>query len=194
MTTADFSTYPLDSVLVKGLKSREPDIQRTAVERFFYNDLRGLINSIRWDLFKGTVEYDDIVSELYLFLSASQWKALNSYRGESRLTTWVSRVAWRHFIRMHVRKEREITVDDIWTPACGCADTVTDDDIRMDVETVLSNMSNPRYVQALRLNIVEGYDAENAAALMETSVDNFYNIKSRALRQFISMYGEQNAR
>lgn len=97
MFTSALPSYPLDLVLVKGFKSRDPDIYRTSVDRFFYKDLCGLIDSIRLDLFQGTVAYDEIVCELYLYLSEDGWKALDAYTGESRLTAWVGCLAWQYF-------------------------------------------------------------------------------------------------
>ena len=188
MTTTKATLNSMDQILVKGLKSNDPKVQQTCVLRLFYKECRCLINAIRFDLFKGNVEYDDIVNELYLLLSAYDWRALDSFRGDAKLTTWLSCVAWRYFIKVYVRKERESAVDDMSFMKTAVSDTISNTEIMMDVESVLRVMPNRRYAEAISLHIVEGMGAEETAVMLGTSVENFYNLKLRALRQFISLY------
>ena len=188
MTTTKVTLDSIDRLLVKGLKSDDPTVQQTCVLRLFYKECRNLINTIRYDLFKGTVDYDDIVNELYLLLSANNWRALDSYRGEAKLATWLSCVAWRYFVKVYVRNEREHAVDDISVRKLAVIDTILDTEIRIDVETVLKAMPNTRYAKVISLHIVEGLGAEEAAAIIGTSAANFYNLKSRAIRQFLAIY------
>lgn len=189
MTRARIPINTIDLLLAKGLKSEDPNIQQTCVQRLFYKEVKSLINTIRFDLFKGSMEYDEIVNELYIFLSANDWHALNSYRGEARLRTWLSCVAWRYFIRIYLKKEREISIDEVTSGRNECVDTATDVEMRMDVEAVLADMPNRRYAQVISLHIIDGLGAEEAAAELETSTANFYNLKLRAIRQFLSIYG-----
>ncbi len=188
MTTTKVTLDSMDHLLVKGLKSEDAMVQQTCVLRLFYKECRSLINTIRYDLFKGSVEYDDIVNELYLLLSANNWRALDSYRGEAKLATWLSCVAWRYFVKVYVRNEREHAVDDISVRKLAVADTALDTEIRIDVETVLNAMPNTRYAEVISLHIVQGMGAEETAAILGTSVPNFYNLKSRAIRQFLTIY------
>lgn len=176
-------------LLAKGLKSEDTGVQQACVKRLFYNEARSLINAIRFDLFKGNMEYDEIVNELYIFLSRNDWHTLNSYRGEARLRTWLSCVAWRYFIRIYLKKEHEIPIDEITTRRNEYVDTITDVEMRMDVETVLAEMPNRRYAKVITLHIIDGLGAEEVAAELETSIANFYNLKLRAIRQFLAIYG-----
>lgn len=188
MTTTKVTLDSIDRLLVKGLKSDDPTVQQTCVLRLFYKECRYMINAIRFDLFKGNVEYDDIVNELYLLLSADNWRALDSYRGEARFTTWISCVAWRYFFKVYVRKEREYPVDIISSGRAAVVDTASDAEIRMDLETVLDAMPNRRYAEVIFLHIIEDMRAEEAASLLGTTVANFYNLKLRAIRQFLAIY------
>ena len=189
MTSAKLSLNTIDMLLAKGLKSEDTGVQQACVKRLFYNEARSLINAIRFDLFKGNMEYDEIVNELYIFLSRNDWHTLNSYRGEARLRTWLSCVAWRYFIRIYLKKEHEIPIDEITTRRNEYVDTITDVEMRMDVETVLAEMPNRRYAKVITLHIIDGLGAEEAAAELETSIANFYNLKLRAIRQFLAIYG-----
>ena len=74
MSKSTLPLYPLDLVLIKGLKSKDKDVRRTSIDRFFNKDLDRLINRLKYDLFKGKMEYDDIVSDIYLYLADGGWK------------------------------------------------------------------------------------------------------------------------
>ena len=191
MTTAKPTINHLDQVIVRGLKSEDSTIKATFTQRFFYEDIAGLINTIKWSLFRNTIEYDELVSELYLHLSKNGWQILNSYRGEEKLSTWLNCVAWRYFFKLYKRNKRMQPTDDVQSLVNEVVASISDDDIRMDVESVLAKMSNKTYVEALRLNVVHGYSAEESARLMNTTISNFYNIKSRAIKTFLSIYGKR---
>lgn len=69
--------------------------------------------------------------------------------------------------------------------------SISDDDIRMDIETVLKKMPNRRYAEVLRLNLYYGYSPEDIAVILDTPLSNVYNLKHRAVMQFISIYGKR---
>lgn len=188
MTTSKVTLDSIDRILVKGLKSGDAQVRQTCVMRLFYKDCRNLINTIRYDLFKGNVEYDDIVNELYLHISADNWRVLDSYRGEAKLVTWLSCVAWRYFIRVHKQNEKEPVADNNIYRMHRTENTILDTEIRMDVEAVLDVMPNRRYAEVISKHIVEGMGVEEVASLLRITVPNFYNLKSRAIRQFLTIY------
>ena len=49
-------------------------------------------------------------------------------------------------------------------------------------------MPKERYAQVLRWMLVEGYDANEVASKLNTSVANIYNIKHRAIVQFVEIF------
>ncbi len=61
-------------------------------------------------------------------------------------------------------------------------------EIAMDVESTLKRMTNKRYVQILIWMLVDGYDADEVAGRLSTPVSNVYNIKHRAILQFVETY------
>ncbi|MCM1141568.1 MAG: hypothetical protein NC453_23600, partial [Muribaculum sp.] len=63
-------------------------------------------------------------------------------------------------------------------------------EIAMDVESTFKRMSNKRYVQVLKWMLVDGYDADEVAKLLGTPVSNVYNIKHRAIEQFVETYND----
>lgn len=202
-TIFNYSIFPIgnrrqvnhiDAEIIVGLKSSDSAIRDFYVNRLFYKELKPLLCTIQYSLFKGTVDYDELVNDLYIHLSRNNWSALDSYRGDNqaRLSSWVSRVAWHYFMNSYRRLSRVLPDEDGVLDSMKSYAVVSDDDIRMDIEEVLKLMPNRRYAEVLKLNLYYGYPAEDIAVLMNTTVSNVYNIKHRAVMQFISIYGRRN--
>ena len=202
-TIFNYSIFPIgnrrqvnhiDAEIIVGLKSSDSAIRSFYANRLFYKELKPLLSTIQYTLFKGTVDYDELVNDLYIHLSRNNWSALDSYRGDNqaRLSSWVSRVAWHYFMNSYRRLSRVLPDEDGVLESMKPYAVVSDDDIRMDIEEVLKLMPNRRYAEVLKLNLYYGYPAEDIAVLMNTTVSNVYNIKHRAVMQFISIYGRRN--
>lgn len=61
-------------------------------------------------------------------------------------------------------------------------------EVAIDVKRVMSLMKNKRYADILRLMIIEGYTPEEVARKWNKTIDNIYNIKHRAIKEFLSIY------
>ena len=73
-------------------------------------------------------------------------------------------------------------------------DSVCDDlriQIAIDVNAVLSKMPNQRYAEIIRLLLIEGFSAQDVADMLDVKVENVYNLKHRAITQFIELYGQR---
>ena len=74
-------------------------------------------------------------------------------------------------------------------------DGTSDDDLRIqiaiDVNAVLRKMQNRRYADIIRLLLIEGYPAQDVAEMLGMKVSNVYNLKHRAIVQFIELYGQR---
>lgn len=170
-------------------KLKENDNERCF--QFFYGEIGGILRRIQVELFQGDVELDEMVNELYLYLSQNNWAKLDSFDGRNgcQLRTWIIPVAWRFFFsrrRMfrgfHLEEERPRHEYDR-----------IDDDLRIqiaiDVNAVLAKMPNKKYLETLKLLIIEGYKASDVAEMMGMRIENIYNLKHRAIKQFIELYG-----
>lgn len=182
----------IDAEIIVGLKSSDSFIRDFYVKRLFYKELRGLLSAIQYSLFKGRVEYDELVNELYVYLSQNNWAALDTYRGDNkaRLNSWLSKVAWRFFMNSY-RKSSRLLMEDAIDYGGRSPVMISDDEIRMDIESVLRKMPNRRYAEILKLNLHYGYTAEELSVIMDTTVSNVYNLKHRAVMQFLSIYGQK---
>ena len=63
--------------------------------------------------------------------------------------------------------------------------------IAIDVNAVLRKMQNRRYADIIRLLLIEGYPSQDVAEMLGMKVANVYNLKHRAIVQFIELYGQR---
>lgn len=157
---------------------------------FFYGELRGMLETIRYKVFNGRVEYDEMVSELYLFLAQDDWRRIRTFdaRNGCSLRTWLSTVAWRFFLghrKWFSSLPGECPEECPSYPSKGVVD-------RVDVRMVLEAMPNHRYAEAVNLLVLRGYEVKEVAELWHTNVSNVYNIRHRAINQFRECYLSSN--
>lgn len=178
-----------DAIFIKALKMGNNEISR----QFFYKEIGGILHKIRMEVFRGNVDFDELVSELYLYLSRDNWTKLDGFDGKNgcRLRTWMIPVAWRFFMSIRERLLRTEKIDDNSGVIRG---SVRDDlriQIAIDVNAVLSRMPNVRYAEIIRLLLIEGYASQDVADMLDLRVENIYNLKHRAMNQFIELYGQR---
>lgn len=176
-----------DIRFIAGLKSGNSAICR----QFFYTEIAGVLHKVRVQVFRGLVDFDEMVSELYLYLSRNNWAKLDGFDGKNgcRLRSWMIPVAWRFFVDAYDRFMGNVADEG---QAERMADADVRDDLRIqmaiDVNAVLKSMPNERYAEVLRLLLIEGYAPADVADMLGIKVDNVYNLKHRAIQQFIELY------
>lgn len=177
-----------DNDYIEGLKRNDTD----TIQSFFYSLCSFTLNDIRWTLMQGLIDYDELVNELYLYMSVDHWHKLDTFEGKSNcsLKSWMVRLAWRFFMQQRPRLMFEGCPSEYEKIRDGM-EPLEDSlnlEIAMDVESTFKRMANKRYVQVLKWMLIDGYDADEVAKLLDTPVSNIYNIKHRAIVQFVETY------
>lgn len=178
-----------DTIFIEALRNGNNKMCR----HFFYTEIAGILHKIRMEVFRGNVDFDEMVSELYLYLSRDNWEKFDGFDSKNgcRLRTWMIPVAWRYFMSI---RERLLNNENIEDNPSVIRDSVHDDlriQIAIDVNAVLSKMPNQRYAEIIRLLLIEGYAAQDVAEMLDMRVENVYNLKHRAITQFIELYGQR---
>lgn len=178
-----------DAIFIEALKMGNNEISR----QFFYKEIGGILHKIRMEVFRGNVDFDELVSELYIYLSRDNWTKFDGFDGKNgcRLRTWMIPVAWRYFMSIRERLLKSEKIDD---NSGVIKDSIRDDlriQIAIDVNAVLSRMPNQRYAEIIRLLLIEGYASQDVADMLDMKVENIYNLKHRAINQFIELYGQR---
>ncbi|MBR5511412.1 MAG: sigma-70 family RNA polymerase sigma factor [Bacteroidaceae bacterium] len=173
-----------DAEYIAGLKKGDNHI----TESFFYGLCNYMFNEIKYSLM-ANVDYDELVNELFVYLSKDNWHKLDTFAGINgcSLCSWVTRIAWRYFL-----KQRDYilgrAMDDIDNVKIEETTDNLDAEITMDVNSTFERMANKRYVQVLQWMLVDGYNADEVADRLGVTVANVYNIKHRAIVQFVEVY------
>ena len=174
-----------DKEYIEGLKKGNNHV----TEAFFYGLCNYTLNDIRSSLMHNAVDYDELVSELYMYLSANNWHKLDTFAGLNSCTlrSWVVRITWRFFMK---RREHLVGRVSVSTDEIQINDAIDNlnVEIALDVEATFARMTNATYVQVLKWMLVECYDAEEVALKLDKTVANVYNIKHRAIVQFVKVY------
>ena len=124
--------------------------------QFFIKDCRPLFLSVIRRVF-GTqiVDYDEIISELYILLMENDAKKLRSFKFESTLYQWLKTIAIRHCLLL--KNKAKVIDDESQEPLNNshCELSLAESSqARMDMETLLRQMKNQRYALVIRLLMI----------------------------------------
>ncbi len=90
-----------DNDYIVGLKSGDAG----TIQSFFYSLCSFTLNDIRWSLMQGRIDYDELVNELYLYMSVDNWHKLETIekKNNNTLKSWKVSLAWRFFVPKSLR-------------------------------------------------------------------------------------------
>ena len=167
----------------------------SAIGFFFYEKHTPLFNYIYNGVAANkNTTLEDLVQELYLHLSRDDWARLKTYDEKNGpLGNWLSTVAMRLF-----RDKTASMIDSaprapIENIECNLKfeDQSFQTDRHMmksDVMKLLDVLHPPRYKKVITALMIEGYKADEVAKELGVTMDNFYNIKKRALEQLYKLW------
>ena len=167
-----------DLDIVNGLLCGDERVNR----QFFFENCRPLFITIIDKVFPYYVDYDEFVSELYLYLMEDDAARLRSFRGDSSIYQWLKTVVL-HFA-LNLRKKRKM-IDTTSQEPQYPKELPTGDGswklAKMDVEALLRQMKNERQVYVIRRHLIDGISEPALAEELGVKVSNLYNIKKRAM-------------
>lgn len=176
----EISNNMTDREIVSFLIAREPKV----TAQFFFKDCRPLLLSVIRRVF-GTqiVDYDEVISEIYVLLMENDAKKLRSFKFESTLYQWLKTIAIRHCLLL---KNKATVIDnESQEPLINSGrefSSTESSQARIDMETLLRQMKNQRYALVIRLLMIDDRTPEEVARQLCVTVDNLYNIKRRAIQ------------
>lgn len=145
-----------------------------------------MLDYIVHNVFNGKVDKDELINELYLYLSKNCWNKLSQFQYKCKLTTWLSVVATRYFIKKRdllMNNESQEALIDKSEAGRGGYNPSSYVDRRMDVRSAILMMRNERYRMVIVELDLKDTEPEELAKRMGVTVDNLYNIHKRAYAQ-----------
>ena len=176
----EISNNMTDREIVSFLIAREPKV----TAQFFFKDCRPLLLSVIRRVF-GTqiVDYDEVISEIYILLMENDAKKLRSFKFESTLYQWLKTIAIRHCLQL--KNKAKVIDNESQEPLINSGrefSSAESSQARIDMETLLRQMKNQRYALVIRLLMIDDRTPEEVARQLCVTVDNLYNIKRRAIQ------------
>ena len=161
-----------------------------ALECLLYDRYRSLL---RFNAMKAApnVPVDDLVQELYLYLSADSWARLKKYDSDLPFERWLSVVSYRFFKDFSLRmidSRRQIPITNIEDQKLLNAGTTQMSQIMMDIKNGLDELEPPRDREILSALLIHDEEPQEVAERFNVTVDNLYNIKRRALARLIQKH------
>ena len=128
------------------------------------------------------VDYNEIISELYILLMENDAKRLRSFKFKSTLYQWLKTTATNHCLLL--KSKAKVIDNESQEPLNNSHRELSlaeNSQARMDMETLLRQMKNQRYALVIRLLMIEDKTSEEVARQLCVTMDNLYNIKRRAM-------------
>lgn len=137
------------------------------------------------------VEYDDLVQELYLYLSNNDWEKLRKYNPERPFINWFSVVSYRFFKDFScsmIDLSNQIPISNMNDHLTAFMSNGTIGTIMMDIKQAISKLKPPRDSEILEALLLRDEEPETVAKRHNVTVDNLYNIKRRAIAKLIKQH------
>lgn len=136
--------------------------------------------------------FDDLVQDLYLYLSKDDWNILRRYDPtKSPFANWFSVVSYRFFkdsVRSMIDSSTQVPIDDMDDHNITMASRNIMSTLIMDIKEILRHFRPPRDREVLEAFLIHDEDPDSIATRLGVTVDNLYNIKRRALERLRKNY------
>lgn len=127
---------------------------------------------------------DDLINDFYIYLQENNWQRLRTFRFESKIQTWITVIASRYFLKKY---SRQITNRSAENPSLEGVQVFTDEFherklVRAELLEAIGGLQDKRQQHVLLLTL-QGFDSAEIGRRMDTSVNNVYVLKSRAIEK-----------
>ena len=172
--------------------------------KYFYQQCYPLFKSIFDNYYTDCASCKEFIDEIYIVVLAPSKATgkcqMENFRGESTLTSWLKTACLYYCYKKYELKQRMPVYEPLPHTAEkeddeeAISDRKSDESLsnpidfsdmnRADVETLLGLMSNVRYRNIIRLLYLEQKSHKETAEALGMSMDNYYNKRILAEKQF----------
>lgn len=168
---------------------REPSGRRAAFEQM----VNKYSSRLYWQIRHVVTFHDDADDVLQnTFLKA--WTALDSFRGESMLSTWLYRIAANESLAFLNRRAESVSLDD---PDGNVANTIESDayfdgdEAQVQLQKALLSLP-PRQRQVFSLRYYDDMGYDEMSAVLDTSVGSLKASYHLAVKKIEEFFGEDD--
>lgn len=153
---------------------------QSVIEEFFYRKMQNAIQYWNHRLWNGRMQFEELVSELYLYLVENDCRRLRLFKGESSLSTWVNKVAKNRFLAIRERLDvipssAEETESCLPTSGCYVQEDITA--MMIDMHSAIAKIPHLRYAFVANRLYVDINDEATVCKVTRTSGSTWHNLK-----------------
>ena len=128
------------------------------------NDNRGSIRSLCKIYYVSTEDQKDAFQDVILQL----WKSFDTFRGESKISTWIYRVSINTILNK-IRRDKSVTVESINTSHFYISNAKADDNVEL-LSIIIQSLKD--IDKAIVVLFLEGYRNKEIAEILKMSPTN----------------------
>lgn len=135
-----------------------------------------------------SVDLNDLIQELYLYMSHNNWEKLRKYSSEFPFPNWFSVVSYRFFkdyTQSMIDSSQNLPIVEMNDHNISIAGTTKIETMMIDIKAAISKLTPPRDKEVVEAFLIHEEEPSEIAKRLNVSVDNLYNIKRRALAKLI---------
>lgn len=135
-----------------------------------------------------SIDFEDLVQELYMYISKNNWEKLRKYNPEMPFVNWFSVVSYRFFKDFSasmIESSKNLPIENMDDRTVFLQGNQIMSTMMMDVKAAIKKVKPPRDQQILESLILKEEEPAEVAKQHNVTVDNLYNIKRRALAKLI---------
>ena len=145
-------------------------------------------------MFQSQGKKEELISELYIYLSENNWSRLRLFEFKSALNTWLTVIAVRFFRKKRISQTKLVVVEPQLIVETQ-KNEVDDYDIlhelsRLELYKAIDRLSKPRERYALLADLT-GKSAEEIASDMGCTVSAVYNLTKKARMELKTILKEK---
>lgn len=137
------------------------------------------------------IDFDDLVQELYLYVSKDNWSKLQKYDSKLPFINWFSVVSYRFFkdfTASMIDSSQDLPISVIDDKLKVIQQEGVTDMIMSDVKNAICEVKPPRDAEILSALLLDEEEPLIVANRYGITVANLYNIKRRALAKLIQKH------
>ena len=165
-----------------------------AIEYVFFHRCNGMFAHIVYSVFQSQATKEELITDLYFYLSENEWSRLRQFEFKASLNTWLTVIAVRFFKKMRISQTKLVAIDPQLIVETRKNETDDYDIInemsRLELYKAIDQLSKPRERYALLADLT-GKRAEDIAAEMGCTVAAVYNLTKKARMELKSKMQER---
>ena len=167
-----------DKELIEGMTKNRPD----AIYHFFFEQCAPMFHRINKLVYNRQAKFNELVNDFYIDLQNDDWHKLKQFDYRIQLSSWASIIAIRFFYKKQAEKMDTESIEDIFDHQCPeCIEEQIFQ--KLEIENLINRLKNQRDRFVLQKLYLDDMLPQEVADEMETSVENVYNLRSRAINK-----------